>query len=70
MGNPIKNAEKIGTVPVLNQINANKITLITGVVFKTVKTGVINQLNNLYLPARVPKIVANTTIIIKLSRAL
>ena len=71
IGNPweVRKAEKTGTAPVLNQINAIRITLITGVALNTAIRGSNSVSIFLLLPARIPKTEPDTTIIKKLSRA-
>ena len=69
-GKPIRKAEKRGTVPLLNQIKANRMILITGTALSTMTIGLTSKEKKGLLPARIPKIVALMTMIKKLSRAL
>ena len=65
-GNPIKKALNIGTVPLVNQMNANKIIAITGVALQITNKGVKKDFMNGKNPLNNPKKVETETIIIKL----
>jgi hypothetical protein len=69
-GNPIRNAEKSGTVPLENQMKASRMILITGTAFNVVTKGRKKVESKEYLPASTPRIEALTRMIKKLSNAL
>src|SRR5690554_4790055 len=68
-GNPIKKAENSGTVPLENQMKANKITDITGVALKSTKKGTRKACTRLEYPAKIPKKLPTIKIKRKLRKA-